>query len=93
MSPLEEIPEEESFTEDDISPRHERRIRDFEDSLAEEERASLMEEDEDEYDLPMTINCDPRIDSDEDPHKEDTIEEKDGDDKKESSVRAEEGRG
>lgn len=91
MSPLEEIPEEESFTEDDYSPRHERRIRDLEDSLAEDERASLMEEDED--DLPMTINCDPRLDSDEETQKDDTIDEKEGDDRIESSTRAEEGRG
>lgn len=62
MSPLEEIPEEESFTEDESSPQHGRRRIpvDAEDSLAEEERTSLVEDDED--DLPMTINCDPRPD-------------------------------
>lgn len=60
MSPLEEIPEEESFTEDESSPENTRRRipHDLEDSVAEEERTSLVEDDED--DLPMTINCDPR---------------------------------
>ncbi|OQR74268.1 hypothetical protein BIW11_09187, partial [Tropilaelaps mercedesae] len=60
ISPLEEIPEEESFTEDESSPQQGRRRIpiDAEDSLVGDERTSLVEDDED--DLPMTIDCDPR---------------------------------
>lgn len=68
MSPLEEIPEEESFTEDESSPQHGRRRipvdAEEENSMVEEEEeeehTSLIEDDED--DMPMTFNCDPRPD-------------------------------